>query len=82
MDGIVTLVLVFVYLGMILGNIPGLALNRSGIALFGAIFPIIIKGTSFDEVVKRYRFFNEGDPYCFDADNRLFFTIFVNGIVS
>lgn len=38
MDGTVVAVFVFVYLGMILGRIPGLALDRTGIALLGAIF--------------------------------------------
>lgn len=38
MDGIVAAVFVFVYFGMILGRIPGLALDRTGIALLGAIF--------------------------------------------
>jgi len=32
MDGIVAAVFVFVYFGMILGRIPGLALDRTGIA--------------------------------------------------
>jgi len=32
------IVFVFVYFGMILGKIPGLALDRTGIALLGAIF--------------------------------------------
>lgn len=38
MDVTVVAVFVFVYLGMILGKIPGLALDRTGIALLGAIF--------------------------------------------
>lgn len=37
MDSVVVLVFVFVYLGMILGEIPGLALERTGVALLGAI---------------------------------------------
>jgi len=36
-DLIVLLVFAFVYLGMILGRIPGLALDRTGVALLGAI---------------------------------------------
>jgi Na+/H+ antiporter NhaD/arsenite permease-like protein len=36
-DLVVLLVFVLVYLGMILGELPGLALDRSGIALLGAI---------------------------------------------
>jgi Na+/H+ antiporter NhaD/arsenite permease-like protein len=36
-DPIALIVFVLVYLGMILGEVPGLALDRSGIALLGAI---------------------------------------------
>ena len=37
MDSFVWIVFVIVYLGMILGRIPGLALDRTGVALLGAI---------------------------------------------
>ena len=37
MDTTVLVIFLFVYLGMILGKIPGLALDRTGIALLGAI---------------------------------------------
>ena len=37
MDSTVFVVFVFVYLGMFLGEIPGLALDRAGVALLGAI---------------------------------------------
>jgi len=37
MDGTVLLVFALVYLGMILGGLPGLALDRTGVALLGAI---------------------------------------------
>ncbi len=37
MDAVVLIVFGFVYLGMVLGEIPGLALDRSGVALLGAI---------------------------------------------
>ena len=37
MDPTVLIIFLFVYLGMILGKIPGLALDRTGIALLGAI---------------------------------------------
>lgn len=37
MDASLYLVFGFVYLGMVLGRIPGLALDRSGVALLGAI---------------------------------------------
>src|SRR5688572_33422424 len=37
MDSVVLAIFVLVYAGMILGELPGLALDRSGIALLGAI---------------------------------------------
>ena len=37
MNTVVVLVFAFVYLGMVLGEIPGLALDRTGIALLGAL---------------------------------------------
>jgi Na+/H+ antiporter NhaD/arsenite permease-like protein len=37
MDTTVLLIFIFVYTGMILGRIPGLALDRTGVALLGAI---------------------------------------------
>jgi Na+/H+ antiporter NhaD/arsenite permease-like protein len=37
LDPLILVVFVFVYAGMILGEVPGLALDRSGIALLGAI---------------------------------------------
>jgi len=37
LDIVVPLVFVFVYLGMVLGRVPGLAIDRTGIALLGAI---------------------------------------------
>jgi Na+/H+ antiporter NhaD/arsenite permease-like protein len=36
-DGLLLLVFVLVYVGMILGGLPGLALDRTGVALLGAI---------------------------------------------
>ncbi len=36
-DAVVLAVFIFVYLGMILGRIPGLALDRTGVTLLGAI---------------------------------------------
>lgn len=38
MDGWVLAAFAFVYLGMVLGEIPGLALDRTGVALLGALF--------------------------------------------
>ncbi len=37
MDPLVLVIFAFVYLGMLLGGIPGLALDRAGVALLGAI---------------------------------------------
>ncbi|MEW5925139.1 MAG: anion transporter [Candidatus Zixiibacteriota bacterium] len=41
MDILVLVIFCFVYLGMILGRIPGLALDRTGLALLGAIVLVI-----------------------------------------
>lgn len=40
-----------VYLGMVLGNLPGLALDRTGIALLGAIAFITLKDLSLQQAV-------------------------------
>ena len=37
MDTTVLVIFAFVYTGMVLGEIPGLALDRTGVALLGAI---------------------------------------------
>ena len=54
MDTTVLVIFLFVYLGMILGKIPGLALDRTGIALLGAIallaFDRIDPRTAWDAV--------------------------------
>lgn len=49
MDYLVVGVFAFVYLGMILGEIPGLALDRTGIALLGAITLVAADRMSLDE---------------------------------
>jgi hypothetical protein len=36
-DTTVLVIFAFVYVGMVLGEIPGLALDRTGVALLGAI---------------------------------------------
>jgi len=41
MDGTVLAVFGFVYLGMLLGHIPGLRLDRTGVALLGALLLIV-----------------------------------------
>jgi Na+/H+ antiporter NhaD/arsenite permease-like protein len=46
MDTTVLLVFVFVYAGMILGGIPGWALDRTGVALLGAIFLLVSERVS------------------------------------
>jgi Na+/H+ antiporter NhaD/arsenite permease-like protein len=43
MDTTVLLIFGFTYLGMILGEIPGLALDRTGVALLGAIALVALK---------------------------------------
>lgn len=42
MDPIVLLVFALVYLGMVLGGLPGLALDRTGIALLGALLLVAL----------------------------------------
>jgi Na+/H+ antiporter NhaD/arsenite permease-like protein len=49
LDPIVLTVFVLVYAGMILGEIPGLALDRSGIALLGAIAILATGRLSLDQ---------------------------------
>ena len=51
MDLLVLSVFVLVYIGMILGEIPGLALDRSGIALLGAIVILAAGRLTLDEAV-------------------------------
>lgn len=48
MDVVVLAVFVFVYGGMFLGEIPGLALDRTGIALLGAIAMLVLGKSSPD----------------------------------
>ena len=45
-----TIIFILVYLGMILGNWPGLALDRTGIALLGAIAFIELQGIQLSQV--------------------------------
>ncbi len=49
MTGLVIGVFVVVYLGMLLGNIPGLALDRTGIAVVGAMILIVGGAVSVHE---------------------------------
>ena len=51
MDPLVLSVFILVYAGMILGEIPGLALDRSGIALLGAIAILASGRLTLDEAV-------------------------------
>jgi Na+/H+ antiporter NhaD/arsenite permease-like protein len=46
MDTTVLVVFAFVYIGMLLGEIPGLALDRTGVALLGAIALVVAKEIS------------------------------------
>jgi len=52
MDTVVLAVFIFVYVGMILGEIPGLALDRTGIALLGAILLLASDRMSLPEAWK------------------------------
>lgn len=49
MDITVLLVFIIVYLGMIIGRIPGLALDRTGIAVLGAIVFVATEHITLDE---------------------------------
>lgn len=49
MDPVVVVVFVLVYAGMILGGIPGLALDRTGVALLGAIALLALGRVGLDE---------------------------------
>jgi Na+/H+ antiporter NhaD/arsenite permease-like protein len=49
LDALLLVIFVLVYTGMILGEIPGLALDRSGIALLGAIAVLAAGGLTVDD---------------------------------
>jgi Na+/H+ antiporter NhaD/arsenite permease-like protein len=49
LDALILAIFVAVYAGMVLGEIPGLALDRSGIALLGAIAILAAGGLSLEE---------------------------------
>jgi len=49
LDATVLWVFAFVYAGMVLGRVPGLALDRTGIALLGAIALIALEKLSLEE---------------------------------
>lgn len=49
MDTTVFAIFVFVYLGMLLGRIPGFALDRTGIAILGAIALLVSRRISADQ---------------------------------
>lgn len=51
MDLLVLSIFLIVYVGMILGEIPGLALDRSGIALLGAIAILAARRLTLEEAV-------------------------------
>ena len=48
----ILIVLALTYVGIALGHVPGLKLNRTGIALLGAIGMMLFGGVSTTEVVK------------------------------
>ena len=47
----ILIILVLTYAGIALGHVPGLKLNRTGIALLGAIGMVVFGGVSTTEVV-------------------------------
>ncbi|NLX14831.1 MAG: anion transporter, partial [Phycisphaerales bacterium] len=48
MDWLVSLIFIMVYLGMLLGRVPGLALDRTGVALLGAIALLVSGKVTLD----------------------------------
>lgn len=51
----ILVLVVFVYAGIVLGEVPGLALDRSGIALLGAIAILAIGGLSLEDALTARR---------------------------
>ncbi len=51
METVLLLIFTLVYLGMAFGNLPGLVLDRTGIALLGAIGVIVFKRLSLNEAL-------------------------------
>jgi Na+/H+ antiporter NhaD/arsenite permease-like protein len=60
----ILIILVLTYTGIALGHIPGLKLNRTGIALLGAIGMMIFGGVSTSEVVS---YINWPPFFCFSV---------------
>lgn len=52
MPGTVLAVFVVVYIGMVLGDLPRLKLDRTGIALLGAIVLLAVGAVSFDDALR------------------------------
>jgi Na+/H+ antiporter NhaD/arsenite permease-like protein len=49
MSTAILVVFALVYLGMVLGEIPGLALDRTGVALLGAIAMVVVGALPFHD---------------------------------
>ena len=49
MNTAVLVIFAVVYVGMVLGGIPGLALDRTGVALLGAIGMVLVGALPFSE---------------------------------
>jgi Na+/H+ antiporter NhaD/arsenite permease-like protein len=64
MDPLVVGVFVVVYLGMMLGELPGLKLDRTGIALLGAITLVATGRMSLDDAWSRAPVVNSCANFC------------------
>jgi di/tricarboxylate transporter len=53
---VVVFVFALTYLGMALGRIPGLRVDRSGIAMIAAVLLVVLGAIPSDEIVKAIHF--------------------------
>jgi hypothetical protein len=60
MTSLTTLIFVLTYIGMALGRVPGLRIDRSGIALIGAVFLVAADTIPPTEIAAAIHF-----PTCF-----------------
>ena len=56
MHGLLWAIFALVYLGMALGRLPGVALDRTGVALLGAIAMIAVRGIGLSDAARAVDF--------------------------
>jgi di/tricarboxylate transporter len=56
MTSVIVLVFALTYVGMALGRIPGLRVDRSGIAMVAAVVLVAVGAISTDQIVKAIHF--------------------------